>query len=222
MFAVGVVLFAGVGVGIGLLIWREPVPRDRTETAHSASLAPAIKSATGGLDTSTGRARIGQATMTLPGEPYELYPDPVHIDGVVDVIFLANADVHSDYDGHHDWQATVALAQISSELADGSDLEQAGTGVMKELGDRFFGGYQTQIKRLKSADRAVGGHAGMEFSADVHYSAKGLPSSYDQAVVWLVRCEDGSLIAAISSVPNDARPEIRAMASAALDTLGVS
>jgi hypothetical protein len=222
MVTVGIVLIAGAGIGIGLLIWHEPArTTELTDAGRSTSLASAMREPTGGLDTSTGRARIGRATMMLPGEPYDLYPDPVHIDDVVDVIFLANADVHSDYDGRHDWQATVALAQISSELTDGSDLEQAGARVMQELGDRFFGGHPTQIKHMRSADRAVDGQPGMEFSADVHYSAKGLPSSYDRAVVWLVRCEDGSLIAAISSVPNDATPRIRGLASAALDTLTV-
>jgi hypothetical protein len=72
---------------------------------------------------------------------------------------------------------------------------------------------------MRSADRAVGGHPGMEFRADIHYSADDLPSSYDRAVVWLVRSDDGSLIAAISSVPNDASPQIRNSASAALETL---
>jgi len=180
-----------------------------------------MRKATGGLDTSTGRARIGQTVLTLPGEPYELYPDPVHIDGVVEVIFLANADVHPDYDGRHDWQATVALAQVSPELVGGLNLEQAGARVLEELGERFFGGHPTQIKGIRSTDRALDGHPGMEFRADVHYSAKGLPSSYDQAVIWLVRCADGSLIAAISSVPNDATRQVRVLATAALNTLNV-
>lgn len=90
---------------------------------------------------------------------------------------------------------------------------------MEELGDKFFGGQVTQIKRMRSSDRAVDGRPGMEFQANVHYSAKGLPSSYDRAIVWLVRCDDGSLIAAISSVPNDASPRLRDLASAALDSL---
>ena len=220
ILAVGIALVASSGIGVGLLVWNDSAGMTELAQAPSTStVASAMRKPTGGLDTATRRAKIGPATLTLPGEPYDLYPDPVQVDGVVEVIFLANADVHPDYDGRHDWQATVALAQISPHLVGGADLEQAGARVMKELGEKFFGGHVTQIKRMRSSDRAVDGHPGMEFQANVHYSAKGLPSSYDRAVVWLVRCDDGSLIAAISSVPNDANPRIRNLASAALDSL---
>jgi hypothetical protein len=218
--AVGVALFTSAGIGVGLLVWNDSAgTTELAQAGRTSAVASAMRQPTGGLDTATRRAKIGPATLTLPGEPYVLYPDPVHVDGVVEVIFLANADVHPDYDGRHDWQATVALAQISPELVGSSDLDQAGARVMGELGDKFFGGHVTKIKRMRSFDRAADGHPGMEFRANVHYSAKGLPSSYDRAVVWLVRCEDGSLIAAISSVPNDASPRIRDQASAALDSL---
>jgi hypothetical protein len=218
--AVGIAVFASAGISVGLLVRNDPAgTTELTQARRTSAVASAMRKPTGGLDTATRRAKIGPATLTLPEEPYDLYPDPVHVDGVVEVIFLANADVHPDYDGRHDWQATVALAQISPHLVGGADLEQAGARVMEELGDKFFGGHVTQIKRLRSSDRAVDGHPGMEFQANVHYSAKGLPSSYDRAVVWLVRCGDGSLIAAISSVPNDANPRIRDLASAALNSL---
>jgi hypothetical protein len=218
--AFGVALLASAGIGVGLLVRNDSAGTTQlTQAGRTSTLASAMGKPTGGLDTATRRAKIGPATLTLPGEPYDLYPDPVHVAGVVEVIFLANADVHPDYDGRHDWQATVALAQISPQLVGGSNLDQAGARLMEELGDRFFGGHPTKIKHMRSSDRAVDGHPGMEFRANVHYSAKGLPSSYDRAVVWLVRCDDGSLIAAISSVPNDASPRIRHLASAALDSL---
>jgi hypothetical protein len=221
--AAGIALFASAGIGVKLLVWNDPAgTTELVQARPTTSVASALRKPTGGLDTFTRRAKIGPATLTLPGEPYDVYPDPVHIDGVVEVIFLANAEVHPDYDGRHDWLATVALAQISPQLVGSSDLDQAGARVLEELGDRFFGGQVTQIKRMRTSDRAVDGHPGMEFHADVHYSAKGLPSSHDRAVVRLVRCDDGSLIAAISSVPNDASPQIRALASAAIDSLSLS
>lgn len=218
--AVGIALFTSAGIGVGLLVRNDSAgTTELAQAGRTSGVASAMRKPIGGLDTATGRAKIGPATLALPGEPYDLYPDPVHVDGVVDVIFLANAEVHVDYDGRRDWQATVALAQISPELVSSSDLAQAGGRVMEELGDKFFGGHATKIRSMRSSERAANGHPGMEFRADVHYSAKGLPSSYDRAVIWLVRCDDGALIAAISSVPNDASPRIRDLASAAVDSL---
>src|SRR5215203_3232820 len=91
MVALGVVLVAGAGVGIGMMVWQEPTTAAQAaRSLRAASDAPAID----GLDAATRRATLGSATLTLPPEPYVLYPDPVQLDGVVSVIFLANADVH--------------------------------------------------------------------------------------------------------------------------------
>lgn len=218
MVALGIVLVAGAGVGIGMMVWQEPT----TTAAQAArSVRAASDAAIEGLDAATRRATLGSATMTLPPEPYVLYPDPVELDGVVNVIFLANADVHPNYDEGRDWQATVALAEISSDLA-GADLEPAGGRVLQELGQQFFGGHPTKITHLRSADRAVDGWPGMEFRADVYYSADGLPSRYDRVVVWLVRGDDGALVAAISSVPNDAAAQLTDLALNAIDSLTVA
>jgi hypothetical protein len=217
--ALGIVLVAGAGVGMGLLLWQEPstTATQATPALDTEADAPAME----GLDAATRRATLGSATLTLPPEPYVLYPDPVQLAGVVNVIFLANAEVHPDYEAGHDWQATVALAQISSDLA-GTDLERAGIRVLNELGQKFYGGHPTKITHLRSADRAIDGRAGMEFRADVYYSAEGLPSRYDQVVVWLVRGDDGSLVAAISSVPDDAPAELADSAASALNSLRVA
>ena len=69
--------------------------------------------------------------------------------------------------------------------------------------------------------RTVDGQAAMLFSAEVHYSVDRLPSRYDTVTALLVRLDDGSLIMAASSVPNDADSEIARMASDALGTLTV-
>jgi hypothetical protein len=174
-----------------------------------------------GLDAATRRATLGSVGLTLPPEPYVLYPDPVQLDGVVQVIFLANAEVHRNYAEGRDWQATVALAQISPDLA-GADLERAGRRVLQELGRQFFGGHPTKITNVRGADRAIDGRPGLEFRADVYYTAHGLPSRYDRVVVWLVRGDDGGLTAAISSVPNDATSQLVDLAATAMDSLTVA
>jgi hypothetical protein len=215
----GIVLVAGAGVGIGLLVWQEPATTgaQATPALGTETDAPAME----GLDAATRRATLGSATLTLPPEPYALYPDPVQLAGVVNVIFLANADVHPDYEAGRDWQATVALAESSSDLA-GADLERAGIRVLNELGHEFYGGHPTKITHLRSADRAIDGRAGMEFRADAYYSAEGLPSRYDRVVVWLVRGDDGSLVAAISSVPDDAPSSLAELAASAMNSLTVA
>jgi hypothetical protein len=216
MVALGILLVAGAGVGIGLMVWGEPettgvqaAPAFRTGTD-----APAME----GLDAATRRATLGSATLMLPPEPYVLYPDPVQLGGVLNVIFLANAEVHSNYQEGRDWQATVALAEIRSDVA-GADLERAGIRVLNELGHEFYGGHPSKITRLRSADRAIDGRAGMEFRADVYYSAEGLSSRYDRVVVWLVRGDDGSLVAAISSIPDDAPSQLAELAASAMNAL---
>jgi hypothetical protein len=218
MVALGIVLVAGAGVGIGLMVWQEPATTAARATPAFRTLtdAPAME----GLDAATRRATLRAATLTLPPEPYVLYPDPVQLAGVVNVIFLANAEVHPNYQEGRDWQATVALAEISSELA-GADLERAGIRVLNELGRTFYGGHPTKITHLRSADRAIDGRAGMEFRADAYYSAEGLPSRYDRVVVWLVRGDDGSLVAAISSVPDDAPSQLAELAASAMNSLTV-
>ena len=219
MVALGILLVGGAGVGISLMMWREP------ETS-AVRAAPAFRSGTDapameGLDATTRRATLGSATLMLPPEPYVLYPDPVQLGGVLNVIFLANAEVHRNYEEGRDWQATVALAEIRSDLA-GTDLERAGIRVLNELGHEFYGGHRTKITGLRSADRAIDGRAGMEFRADVHYSAEGLPSRYDRVEVWLVRGDDGRLVAGISSVPDDAPSQLADLAASAMNSLTVA
>ena len=219
MVALGIVLVAGAGVGIGLMVWQDPAKTAARATPvfRTVTDAPAME----GLDAATRRATLGSATLTLPPEPYVLYPDPVQLGGVLNVILLANAEVHSNYQEGHDWQATVALAESSSDLT-GADLERAGIRVLNELGQEFYGGHPTKITHLRSADRAIDGRAGMEFRADVYYSADGLPSRYDRVVVWLVRGDDGSLVAAISSVPDDAPSSLAELAASAMNSLTVA
>ncbi len=74
---------------------------------------------------------------------------------------------------------------------------------------------------MTSKQRTVDGQPAMLFSAQVHYSVDRLPSRYDTVTALLVKLDDGSLIMAASSVPNDANSDVTRQASDALRTLQV-
>jgi hypothetical protein len=85
----------------------------------------------------------------------------------------------------------------------------------------IFDGHPTELKGLTWNEHAVDGLPGMVFSAQVHYSVRSLPSRYDTVTAILVRIDDGSLIMAASSVPNDARTDVARQAADALKTLSI-
>jgi hypothetical protein len=216
--AMGFVLFAGAGVLAGLVIWREPAVPGAAPVDLAGSALTTAHGATGRLDESTRQATVGAATMVLPDDPYGLDLDPKHVNGLIDVIFLANAPVHADYDGQNDWLATVALVQLSPDLAE-AGLEQSGETAMRRLSQLFFAHHATRLTGLAFADRSVDGHPGMEFTAEVHYTIQHLPSSYDRVIVRMVQADDGSVVAAISSIPDDASPDLAKLAARSLDSL---
>ena len=74
---------------------------------------------------------------------------------------------------------------------------------------------------MTSEQRTVDGQPAMLFSAQAHYSVDQLPSRYDTVTALLVRLDDGSLIIAASSVPNDAASDIAHQASDALRTFTI-
>jgi hypothetical protein len=216
--AMGFVLVAGAGVLTGLVIWREPAATQPAPVDLAGSALTTARQVTGRLDESTRQARIGAASMVLPDDPYALDPDPKRVDGLIDVIFLANAPVHTDYDGQDDWLAMVALVRLSPDVA-GPDLEQSGETTVRRLSQLFFAHHAIRLTGLAVADRSVDGHPGMEFTAEVHYTIQHLPSSYDRVVVRMVQADDGSVVAAISSIPDDASPDLTALAARSFDSL---
>ncbi|MET0693944.1 MAG: DUF2510 domain-containing protein [Propionibacteriaceae bacterium] len=229
LVACGFAVFVAAALGVGLMIWREPSPTTAPPTSagarspSAATSSPAAPQAPPGqLDESTGVATIGQASITLPGSPYELDDDPMQIPGVFDAFFVANADVHPDYDGMHGWSATVGLAHFSPTLTQSEDLSESGAQAMALLSKRFFGGHPTQVEEVSSSVRAVDGHSGMLVTAQVHYAIKDLPSGYDTVTAWLVRLDDGSLVAALSSVPNDADPDVKRLAQESVASLTIN
>ena len=218
MVALGIVLVAGAGVGIGMMVWQEPATTaaQAARSLGAASDAPAID----GLDAATRRATLGSATLTLPPEPYVLYPDPVQLDGVVNVIFLANADVHPNYDQGRDWQATVALARISSGLTD-ADLERAGDRVLRELGRHSTVGIQRnhQCAVGRSGHRRTARH-GVPSGRLLFRRGPAEPVRPRGRLAGARRRRH--LVAAISSVPNDAPPQVADLAATAIDSLTVA
>jgi hypothetical protein len=221
-----IALFLSAGLGVGLWLWdvgsqrgtetgaRTSPPRDPTSADPSE---PA-----GQLDESTRTATIGSASMQLPDDPYVLRSDPMRIPGVLDPIFAAEAEVHDRYDGEHDWGAMVALAAVDPKVAADSDLSTAGKATMAKLATTIYGAQLTKIADLDFADRSVDGNAGIEITAEVHYAVDRLPSRYDTVRAIVVKLEDGTVVAAISSVPDDADEELTELADESLESLTIS
>jgi hypothetical protein len=89
------------------------------------------------------------------------------------------------------------------------------------LSQAIFDRHPTELKGMTWKQRTVDGQPAMIFSAQVHYSVDRLPSRYDTVTALLVKLEDGSLIMAASSVPNDADSDVARQAGDALKTLKV-
>ena len=218
-------LFLSATIGLGLVIWQDgPGVKRSGRLPLAAPAAPVPGSpalgAVGRLDQRTRVATVGAASMTLPGEPYLLSADPMEAEGL-DLFFLASAPVHLRYDGRHSWSAAVLLARLSPGPAD-ADLAVRGQQALQELGRTLFPGHDTEVDPVSADDHAVDGNAGLALRARVRYDVDRLPSRYDDLSVLLVQLPDGSTVAAVSSVPDDADAAVTALAQQALETLTVS
>lgn len=227
---VGFALFVSAGLGLGLVVWRDEGstrPRAGELPPLTAASTPAPRTSassdvpTGQLDDSTGWARINRASMQLPRMPYKLKADPLWIGDLFDVVFTADAVVHSRYNGRNSWTSTVALAHLNSTTAATTDLDASGLKAMESVAQHFFGGHPATTTAVSTSDRSVDGHPGVLVTAKVRYSIPKLPSSSDDVSVLLVRLDDGSMIAALTSVPDDASPEVRQLARTALESLTI-
>lgn len=218
-------LFLSATVGLGLAIWGDGPGVQRGSRA-AGSATPAITPTVGGaavgrLDQSTRVATLGPASMTLPGHPYVPAPDPQQVPGLLDVCFLASAPVHLRYDGGRSWTAAVLFGRLSPDVH-GHGLEDRGSRAVERLSQRLFGAARTRLEPLGVAQHAVDGHAGVLVTARVHYAVENLPSRYDDLTALLVGLDDGSVIVAVSSVPDDADPQLSALAADALRSLALS
>jgi hypothetical protein len=222
--AAGFALFLAASAGAASLIWRDP-PSPIPNPAPAGSdltIGPTTSAAVppGRLDTRTRIATIGAASLTLPDDPYVIYPDPLSVDQVFTQLFWASTTVHPSYDGRRDWSATVFVGQVSNPL-DPPDLEAQGQQTMEQLSRTIFDRHGTTLKNVVSSDRSVDGHPGLLFTAHVTYSVTHLPSKYDTLQALIVRLDDGSVVVAGASVPNDTDPSTAQLALAALDTLHI-
>ncbi|MFP5282819.1 MAG: DUF2510 domain-containing protein [Actinomycetes bacterium] len=219
----GLVLFVSLGIGAGLVIWRDPAdaPSRATGPMESTGRSGARTAPRGELEEKSRRASIDGATMMLPGPPYQIQGYPVRVPDLLDVLFLANASVHPGYDGRRTWSAMVGLAALEDDLTEG-DLDQTGLRAVTRLCGRLFDGQHTTLKRLRAADHSVDGRAGVLVTGEVHYQVPGLPSRFDRVSALVVELDEGPVVAALSFVPNDASPELTRLAATAIGTLRVS
>ena len=223
VMAAGFSLVVALTVTAGLLLWDETPAGPDSRGARaigSTSPGPGGAAPVDQLDRSTRTARMGPVSLVLPGDPYQVHPDPIQLSGMLDLVFWAGATVHPRYDGRHDWAAAVLLGRMSAAAATG-DLEQDGRQAVENLGTTFFGDLPTRVEDATAAEHAIDGQPGVLVTATVHYAAAGLPSRHDTITAVLVRAEDGSVVLAASSVPDDADPEVARAAAAALRTLRV-
>ena len=222
--SLGFALFISASIGLGLVIWGDQPDTSAQRVAGGSAGGPSAGGVSsepvGYLDESTRTATIGPASLTMPSDPYVLSPDPMTIRGVLDVLFWASAPVHSRYDGQHDWSSGVLLGRVS-ESSSHSDLKTEGRLALYRLSTAIFDEHPTQLKGMSWDERPVDGQPGMLFSAQVHYRVDRLPSRYDTVTALVVQLDDGSLIIAASSVPNDANADVALQARDALRTLTI-
>lgn len=213
-WTVVVTLVLTTSAGALLLLWSGPQTTSRTEPESAATLG-------GQLDEKARRATIGPVTMDLPPAPYYVSGGPHEVRGVLDVVFVAEATIHPRTDHHSGWTAMTCLASVDDELADGSDLDTDSVATLRTLAGKIYGSSPTEIRDVDVAEHAVDGHGGVRLTAQVHYRIDGLPSQYDDVTAIMVRLDDGSVVVALSSIPDDASAEIRDLAAASLDSLRV-
>jgi hypothetical protein len=220
---VGFVVFVGASMAVGMIIWKDSPAGTAAQGKRALGAASPIVAETvptGQLDRITRTATIGPATLVLPDDPYVLHPDPMPLEGVLDLFFWAGATVHPNYDGRHSWSSAVLLGRVS-DSAENGDLEAQGRLTMQRLSRTFFGKHTTQLGKLTWSDHSVDGHPGMVFSGQVHYSVPQLPSRYDTVTALLVQLDDGSLVVAAAAVPDDTPPDVARQAADSLRTLSI-
>ena len=220
----GFALFISASIGLGLAIWPTQSNTSAQRAAGGPGGLPTVGSVgtdpVGYLDERTRTATIGPASLTMPGDPYILSPDPMAIRGVLDLLFWANAPVHVRYDGKNTWSSGVLLGRVAQSSSQ-DELQTEGTLALHRLSNAIFEQHPTELKGLRWDEHAVDGRPGMLFSARVYYSVDRLPSRYDKVTAVVVRLDDGSLIMAASSVPNDADSDVARQAADALKTLSI-
>lgn len=215
-WTVVVALVLTTSAGALLLLWSGPAaPAPTSEPENATSVG-------GQLDERARRATVGAVTMDLPGSPYKVSSGTHKVAGVLDTVFLAEATVHPRTAQHGGWTAMVCLASVNAQLVAGVDLDEDSATTVDRLARAIYGTGPTQVTDQDVAEHSVDGHPGVRITARVHYRIEGLPSRYDDVTAIVVRLDDGSVVAALSSVPDDAGEELRALAAESLDSLTIN
>jgi len=220
---VGLAVFLAVTVTAGLVIWNDAPAYSRGRSVRSlggTEPGPTVAAPAAFLEQNTRTARIGPLSVVLPDDPYAVHPEPLKEDGFLDSFFWAAATVHPRYDGRRNWSSTMLLGRLSGGSSSG-ELDQDGRRVVEQLSRSFFDGHPTEVRELTGADHAVDGHPGMLFTATVHYAVPNLPSRYDTVSALLVRLDDGSVVLAATSVPDDTDPAVAQQSADALRSLSI-
>jgi hypothetical protein len=116
----------------------------------------------------------------------------------------------------------TCLASVNARLADDFDLDEDSVATVRKLAGKIYGSASTEVGHVDVSDHAVDGHSGVQVTARVSYEIAGLPSRYDDVTAILVRLDDGSVVVAFSSVPDDATEQVRTLAAASLDSLRIN
>lgn len=213
-WTVVVALVLTTSAGALMLLWSDPPATGQQEPESAASVG-------GQLDERARRAAIGPVTMDLPGPPYKVSSGTHKVSGVLDVVFLAEATIHPRTAQHAGWTAMTCLAAVDEHLADDFDLEEDSVATLRKLASKIYGTGPTELRDVDVSEHAVDGHGGVRITARVHYVIAGLPSRYDDVTAILVRLDDGSVVTALSSVPDDASDEVRELAAQSLASLRI-
>jgi hypothetical protein len=229
----GFSLVIGGGV-VGLLGWRSFSDARQADQHPAAKTAGApqrqtdrtadrsAKQPDGQLDETTREATLADGRMVLPGAPYELVTEPETVPGVFDAMFVANAPVHARFNGSDTWAATVGIGHIPADAWSSDDLPGFARKALYGFSEHFFGYHPTSVTKVRYGAMTVSGRSCAQITADVHYRVKKLASRYDHLVLIGCPAGDGSVIAAISSVPDDAPPPLPRLARRSLATLTLS
>ena len=189
-------------------------------TAGTSSARPGGSRPTGSVNGSTRRAMVNGASMTLPGDPYDITPDPIAVAGVFDVCFLAQAAVHPRTSTAPGWAVMVGLAHLDPALDQRLDTD--GPVSLKVISQQFFGSHPTRLTDAVSAPTTVSGRTALKITATVHYEVKSLASTHDEVTVIVVELDDDSTVIAMTSVPDDTPRQLRRLAAASLRSLTIS
>lgn len=205
---------AGQGVNTGA-----PAASPRT-TSPARGSAP--QQPDGHMDETTRVAMLADGRMTLPGRPYAMVGAPVMVPGVFDAMFVANAPVRPRSDGSETWAATVGLAHIPAGAWSEDDLPGFAHKALTRFSEHFFGYHPKSVRNLSYSAAVVSGRTCAKITATVYYQAKQMSSRYARLVIIGCPAANNSVIAAISSVPDDAPAPLPELARASLATFALS